>query len=138
MPVPLSELNFALEYVSFDSPIEDHFVYLNRKSGELYYDSYDSEDEIPEDIDDTEKYILVPTRQDLDLGKPLVLEFVSVYLPGQVNEVYEIFRRKGAYQRYKALLSNLGKLEDWYKYESEKQKEALINWCEENKIEVSL
>ena len=67
-----------------------------------------------------------------------MLKYVSEHLSEKVNEVYEIFSRKGAYQRYKALLASLGKLEDWYKYESERQKEALMVWCEENKIEVSI
>jgi len=138
MPVPISELDLALDYSSFDSLIGDHFVYLNRKSGQLLYDSDASEDEIPEDIDDSKKYLLIPTKQDLGLGKPLVLEFVSEYLPEHADEVHEIFSRKGAYQRYKGLLENLGKLEDWYKYESEKQKEALVNWGRENEIEVSV
>ena len=138
MPVPLSELDLALDYSSFDSLVGDHYVYLNRMTGQLYYDSDASEDEIPEDVDDSKKYLLIPTKQDLGLGKPLVLEFVSEYLPEHVNEVHAIFSRKGAYQRYKALLCTLEKLEDWYQYEAEKQKEALINWCEENDIEVSI
>ena len=138
MPVTLSDLDLALDYSSFESLIGDHLVYLDRKSGELYYDSDASEDEIPEDIDDSKKYLLIPTKQDLSLGKPLVLEFASEYLPEQADEVRNIFSRKGAYQRYKALLVNLDKLEDWYKYEAEKQKEALVQWCEENEIEVSI
>jgi len=138
MAVPLSELDLALDYSSFDSLIGDHFVYLNRKSGELYYDSDASEDEIPEDIDDGKKYLLIPTKQDLGLGKPLVLRFTVEYIPDQIDRVSDIFTRKGAYQRFKTLLIDVGKLEDWHKYESDKQKEALIQWCEVNEIEVSI
>ena len=134
----LSELDLALEFSSHGSLVGDQFVYLKKESGQLYYDSDASEDEIPDDIDDSKKYLQIPTKQDLGLGKPLVLKYVSEHLPEKLNEVHEIFSRKGAYQRYKALLANLGKLEDWYKYESESQKEALIDWCEENEIEVSI
>ena len=73
-----------------------------------------------------------------DRGKPLVLEFASEYIPEQIDRVSEIFSRKGAYQHFKALLTDIGKLEDWYKYESDKQKEALIQWCKENEIDVSI
>lgn len=138
MAVSLSDLELALDLASFDSLVGDYFVYVDRKSGQLYYDNDGSEDEIPEDIDDEKKYLLIPEKQDLDLGKRLVLNFASEYLPAQFDEVYAIFNRKGAYQRYKALLTDLGKLEDWYKYETEKTKEALVQWCKENDIEVSL
>ena len=50
--------------------------------------------------------------------------------------MYSIFRRKGAYSRYKDFLESKGVLENWYEYENERQKVALKEWCKENNIEV--
>ncbi len=95
-------------------------------------------DEIPEDIDDLDKYITIPHKNDLELGKALVIEFTSEYLPEELERVYSIFRRKGAYSRYKDLLENKGALEDWYKFENERRKVALEEWCQENNIEIKV
>jgi hypothetical protein len=76
------------------------------KTGEIFYISelFGSEDELPEDIEDPDKYISIPHKNDLGLGKALVIEFTSQYLPGEIDRVYSIFSRKGAYSRYKELL----------------------------------
>lgn len=93
-------------------------------------------DELPEDIDDPDKYITIPHKNELDLGKALVIKFTSEYLPEELDRVYLIFRRKGAYSRYKDLLERKGVLENWYEYENKRQNEALKEWCRENNIEI--
>jgi hypothetical protein len=62
------------------------------------------------DIDD-EKYIAIPDKIELDLGKPLVLGFAREFLPDDYGEVCQIFSRSGAYRRYKDLLMRRGALE---------------------------
>jgi hypothetical protein len=106
------------------------------KTGEIFYISelFGSEDELPEDIEDPDKYISIPHKNDLGLGKALVIEFTSQYLPGEIDRVYSIFSRKGAYSRYKELLEKKGLLDKWYKFEDERQKAALNKWCRENEI----
>ena len=51
-------------------------AYLDQQSGKIYWHSEfgDNDEELPDDIDD-EKYILIPDKIELDLGKPLVLDF---------------------------------------------------------------
>ena len=93
-------------------------------------------DELPEDIDDPDKYIDIPHKTDLDLGKALVMEFTSKYLPDELDNVYSIFRRKGAYSRFKDFLDRKGVLEDWYQYENERQKGALREWCRRNNLDI--
>ena len=61
-------------------------------------------DELPDDIDDNEHYIVIPDKRDLGLGKPLVLEFAREFLPGDFDEVRYIFSRRGAYAKFRALL----------------------------------
>lgn len=112
-------------------------AYLCRETGQIFYTSeMGDSDDLPEDIDDVEKYIAIPHKNDLDLGKALVFEFVSEYLPEELERVYSIFRRKGAYSRFKDLLASKGALEDWYKFEDQRQKDALKRWCRDNGIEI--
>ncbi|MFC1532038.1 UPF0158 family protein [Thermodesulfobacteriota bacterium] len=64
------------------------------------------------------------------------MEFTSEYLPEELDKVYSIFHRKGAYSRYKDLLESKGMLEDWYRFENERRNLALKEWCRENNIEI--
>jgi hypothetical protein len=94
-------------------------------------------DELPEDIDDDEKYAQIPDKRELDLGKPLVFDFVGQFLLDDFDEVQRIFSRKGAYARFKDLLVRRGTLNQWYGFESKAEESALRRWCDLNSIEVS-
>jgi hypothetical protein len=94
-------------------------------------------DELPDDIDDEEKYVQIPDKRELDLGKPLVFDFVGQFLPDDFDEVRRIFSRKGAYARFKDLLVRRGALDQWYGFESNAEESALRTWCDRNSIEVS-
>jgi hypothetical protein len=100
----------------------------------LYFRHSALGDDLPEDIEDSDKYISIPHKNDLDLGKALVIEFTSQYLPEEIGRVYSIFNRKGAYSRFKELLEKKGFLDKWYKFEDGRQKAALKEWCRKNKI----
>src|SRR5262244_2408870 len=104
MPVSFSDLLLGFEFVNSGGMGENE-AYLDRQSGKIYWHSEfgDNDEELPDDIDDT-KYILIPDKRELDLGKPLVLDFARELLPDDYNEVRHIFSRRGAYRRYKDLL----------------------------------
>jgi len=136
MAISFDDIENAFFFVSMDQMFM-HSAYLCKETGEIFYTSeMGDSDELPEDIDDPEKYVTIPHKNELDLGKALVIEFTSEYLPEELDRVYAIFRRKGAYSRYKDLLERKGALEDWYKFENERQKAALKEWCRENNIKV--
>jgi hypothetical protein len=137
MPTSFAELQDAFEFVSFGAPRENE-AYLDRQSGKIYCHSEygDFDEELPDDIDDA-KYIAIPDKRELDLGKPLVLDFVSQFLPEDYDEVRRIFSRKGAYGRYKALLERRGALDRWYDFSNKAEEAALREWCAENGIELS-
>ena len=103
MAVSFSDLQLAFEFVS--SGRGENEAYLDRQSGKIYWHSEfgDNDEELPEDIDD-EKYISIPDKRELDLGKPLVLDFAREFLPVDYDEVRHLFSRRGAYRRYKDLL----------------------------------
>jgi phosphinothricin acetyltransferase len=97
----------------------------------------DEEEELPQDLETSDRYIAVPHKNDLDLGRRLVTRFVRQAMPQQVAQVENIFSRRGAYARFKDLLDAKGQLENWYRFEATAQDEALRAWCAENDIELS-
>src|SRR5258708_28568690 len=108
MPVSFTELLDAFEFVSFDG-ISEHQASLCIATGKIYWHAEfgdeDQFDELPDDIEDGEKYIAIPHKRDLDLGKPLVLDFVRECLPDDFDEVRYIFSKRGADANFKALLA---------------------------------
>ena len=136
MTVSFDDIENAFFFVSMDQQFM-HNAYLCKESGEIFYTSeMGDSDELPEDIDDPDKYITIPHKNDLDLGKSLVIEFTSKYLSEELDRVYSIFRRKGAYSRYKDFLLQKGFLDEWYEYENERQDKILKEWCRSNNIEI--
>lgn len=135
MAIRFDEIENAFMFVSMGQP-DMHNAYLCKETGQIFYTSeLGDSDELPEDIDDP-KYISIPHKNDLDLGKDLVIEFVSEFIPEELDRVYSFFRRKGAYSRYKNFLFDKGLLEKWYQFENEREEAALKEWCAENGIEI--
>ena len=58
MAVTFKDIEYAFDFVNFGQPGE-HEAYLNIHTGETYWYSEfgDNEEELPEDIDDENKYI---------------------------------------------------------------------------------
>jgi len=136
MAISFSDIEDAFFFVSMD-PQFMHSAFLCKETGEIFYQSeMDDSDEFFEEMDDPDKYIPIPHKNELDLGRELVFEFTSTYLPEAFDRVYSIFRRKGAYAKYKALLESKGALQDWYDFENNRQTAALKKWCRENDIEI--
>ncbi len=136
-PVILSDLVLAFDFVSSSAPFE-RSAYICRDSGEIFWESdlIGDGEELPEDLGDPEHYIKIPHKNDLDLGKKLVLRFVSSEFPDSYDEVERIFRRKGAYSQYKTFLESRGLLEKWYKFEEAETDAALRQWAKDEELEL--
>jgi len=137
MTVHYREISDALEFVSSGQMCE-HEAFLNRETGEIYWHSEICGDfeALPEDIDEDEKYISIPHKNELDLGRKLVFKFTYQFLPDEAEKIEGIFRKRGAYSRFKDLLEWKGVLDKWYEFESQAQERALRQWCDENTIKV--
>src|ERR1700730_10815267 len=109
MPVSFSDLQLAFEFVS-SGGIGENEAYLDRQSGKIYWHSGfgDNDEELPDDVDD-EKYIAIPDKKELDLGKPLVLDFAREFLPDDYDEFRHIFSRRRAYQPIEGFASAAGR-----------------------------
>ena len=135
--VKLSELLDAYEWVSGLGPFENS-AYLNRTTGKIYIDSdqIEVDEELPEDYEDGTKYVPVPHKNDLDLGKNLAIQFADDFLLQESEKVREFFRKRGAYARFKNLLERRRMLEQWYKYEAEAVESALREWAQDKDIQI--
>jgi len=133
--VHLDELLAAYDWVSgSEATVLSCEAYVSRVTGEIHWIGEGIDEEPPEDIDDGSLYIAVPQKSDFDLGRSLVLRFVEEHIPDSIESVYEFFRRRGAYAKFKSLLDRVGQLDAWYQYEQAATEEALRNWCEENDL----
>ena len=134
MAIKFSDIEHAFFYVS-SAPMTAKTAILCKETGEIFFASdYDDENHIPEEIYFREDCIEIPHRNDLDLGRNLVFEFVEQYMPEDFERVREILRRKGAYGKYKDLLEDRNILQKWYDFENARQTETLREWCEDNEI----
>lgn len=138
MLVSFRDLQEAFEFVGAASAGE-HQAFLCKQLGKIYCHSElaDDLDPLPDDVDDPEKFLPIPDKRDLDLGKPLALDFARQFLPGDFDEVRQFFSRRGAYARFKDLLARRGALNQWYDFEARAEETALRLWCEAHSIELS-
>ena len=114
MKVNIDDIQMGVEFVS--SGYGDDEAYLDIKSGEIYFVG-DAVDEIPpSDLYENDKYVHLPSKADLDLGKRLAINFIATALPDKLDETYSIFGHKGAYSKFKFMLASAEKLESWYAY----------------------
>ena len=134
MAILFDDIENAFLFVSMDQKFM-HNAYLCKETGQIFYTSemYDGDD-LPDDIDDPDQYISIPHKNELDLGSALVFEFAGKYLPDDLEKIASIFRASGAYSRYKDLLERKGLLDEWYKFEDERETTALKQWGSENGI----
>lgn len=128
--VDLTELQGAVEWVSDD--VADSEAFICRETGKIYWISDDGglePQELPDNVEDRKRYAPVPDKYELDIGVRLVYDFTKIHLPDRYDEIRSIFRRRGAYGRFKALLVERNLLDRWYAYSEELTLTALEEWC---------
>lgn len=113
-------------------------AYLDVETGKIFYQSLMMDiDELRGKKIDRSRLVAIPYKNDLGLGRSLAVEFVDVNLPDAYHLVRDMFRKKGAYRRFKGFLEAKGMLEAWYRFENEREEKTLRAWCEENRIPLS-
>lgn len=130
------DLTLAFDFVSSGAPFE-HRAFISLDTGRVYWVSELSpieEEEIPDDLETSDRYLEIPHKNDLNLGRRLVFRFVEERLPHRYGRVEEIFRHRGAYRRLKDLLTEDGRLDEWYAFEEDATEQALKEWCRENDV----
>jgi hypothetical protein len=136
--VNASEFRDAFEFVS-SSALSENTAHISLDTGKIYWRSelldLETEDS-PRDLEDSDRYLEVPHKNKLDLGRPLAMSFIEQELPEEVGTVAAFFQRRGAYARFKDLLQTEGLLTQWYEFENRAVEEALFAWCRENEIQL--
>jgi hypothetical protein len=140
MPVSFNDILVAFESTNMGSVGESQ-AYLCRQSGKIYFHSDRLEleelnDELPDDIEDEEKYLQLPDKYELDLGKSLVLAFTREFLLDDFDEVRRIFNKRGAYANFKGLLARRRAIEQWHRFQDKATEQALREWCELHEIKL--
>lgn len=139
--VKADDLVDAMQWAS-ETFAGDNEAYVCRQTGKIYLVPADldmldeTEDSLPDDLHDNSKYLAVPGKYDLDLGNQLVYDFTNEFLPAHYDHVRDLFRRKGAYSRFKEFLQGEGLLEKWHDYSDKREVGALTDWAESNGLEV--
>ncbi|MGA7179492.1 MAG: UPF0158 family protein [Thiobacillaceae bacterium] len=135
--VRLSELLDAFEFVSFGGDI-DHGAYIDLDTEEIYYVSSENamEEEVSGDLESSDRYIAVPHKNDLNLGRDLALSFADEELPSDYDTIAGFFRKRGAYARFKDFLACHNLLERWYAFEAREKEKALRAWCQDHDIAI--
>lgn len=134
----LMDIECAFGFVN-SSEFLDNSAVLNLKTGEIYYLGDAIDEDLPEDFDEEDDSLLwIPDKYDLDLGSELVMDFAREYSPENFDKIQGIFSRRGAYRNFKDLLSKKRLLDKWYSFEEEKTRQALMEWCRNNNIEVEI
>ena len=107
--VKYDDLEDACSFVSAAGSM-DAAAYLCRESGKVYFESdeFDDSPELPENIGDIRKFVTIPDKFELGLGQRLVFRFIREILPEHYDHVSGLFRRRGAYARFKDYLFGLG------------------------------
>jgi hypothetical protein len=131
------DIELAFAFVNSDAPMMHH-AYISLDTGQIYWVSElnPTEQELPDDFETSDRYIALPHKNALGLGRNLALSFAEDELPNRYREVAAIFHRKGAYHRFKNLLESVGLLEKWYKFEEAALDRALQDWCAENDVQI--
>ena len=90
--VKYDDLSTAFDFVSFAGPME-HRAYISLDTGAIYWISEANpieEDELPADLETSDRYLAVPHKNDLDLGTNLALRFVEERLPDRYADVQSL------------------------------------------------
>ena len=112
--VKRDDLSLAFDYVSSDAPLV-HEAYICLETGRIFWISElspNEDEEVPDDLGTADRYLAVPHKSDLDLGKRLALRFAAQELSQRSYEwTEEFFRHRGAYARFKQMLESEHALE---------------------------
>jgi hypothetical protein len=139
--VSFGDIVEAFEFANTNSDMGEFRAFVCKQTGKIYYqtdflDAEELNDELPDDIDDEVKYVALPDKRKLGLGKPLALDFDREFLPDDFDEVRDFFSKRGAYPKFEALLARRRAIDRWYAFRAKATEQALHDWCVLNSLEV--
>jgi len=134
--IALADLVAALDWAGHAG--SDRMAFVCRSTGRIvrtsdsdFDDSGASLGDVPADLDDPQRYAILPSYRDLQLGKRLAVRFAQAHAPQVIEEVHACFATAGARERFDALMDETGQREAWRAHETVAMEAALRAWAEE-------
>mgnify|MGYP006295809395 CR=1 FL=1 len=136
MSISPTDLDLTFDWVHFASS-HGNAAWINRKTGAtfLYSEYGDNEDPEPDDLQ-SDDWIAIPDKNQLDLGTRLVFRFAESLTDSQQEHIAAIFRSRGAYRRFKDYLREIDQIDNWHQYENRAEQEARLAWALANQIPI--
>jgi len=128
---------------AFDNCQIGYEYYLDTKTGELllvsdeFMDTNETE-EIYERLDsEPERYLSIPTESSREGYQDMVAFTESLEDENLKEKLWIALDGRGAFRRFKdVLLSHPEKREEWFKFQDERLEKRIMEWLEENEIEL--
>ena len=140
-PIALDDVFAALDWAGEAG--SDRMAFICRESGRIlrttdrdFDESGTSTGDLPDNLDDPQRYAIVPSHRDLQLGKRLAVRFAQAHAPAVIEDVHTCFASAGARERFDALMEGAGQLAAWRRHESDAVETALRSWAEDEGLVV--
>lgn len=135
MKVKLQDVIDGIDMVS-----EDSTCYLDRETGEVLFISEIADNDYDDDIlelleEGSDRFIEFPSQWDRNDYQTMVDFIESLRQRKEQNLLAISINGSGAFRRFKYTASELGLLDDWYRFLNNAHRELAIEWCEDNEIE---
>lgn len=122
---------------SHKSGRDDRYAVIDKRSGRLYLITGDFEDshEFPEDYYSSDYYLVIPDRDELHVGKQLILSFASNFLSEKIHsEIEKFYYSPHPFEKFRDILTREGLTDRWLSFELSEELRALKDWCLKNNI----
>lgn len=135
MKVKLQDVIDGIDMVS-----EDSTCYLDRETGEVLFISEIADNDYDDDIlelleEGSDRFIEFPSQWDRNDYQTMVDFIESLPQRKEQNLLAISINGSGAFRRFKYTASELGLLDDWYRFLNNAHRELAIEWCKDNEIE---
>lgn len=135
MKVKLQDVIDGIDMVS-----EDSTCYLDRETGEVLFISEIADNDYDDDIlelleEGSDRFIEFPSQWDRNDYQTMVDFIESLPQRKEQNLLAISINGSGAFRHFKYTASELGLLDDWYRFLNNAHRELAIEWCEDNEIE---
>ncbi len=135
-PLDRDDLHLAVEFVTGAGSYGVE-AYIDLRSGAILYGGSGAEEPLPKGIHNKKRYLRVPTRKELGLGRDDALAFTEQHTPQLMERAEYIFNAAGAFDRFKHLMREHGLLDAWYAYQDQRLWEELEAWAEMHDLRLS-
>jgi len=112
-------------------------AFIDLRSGAILCGGIDAEVPFPDDVYDEKRYLPVPAKKELGLGRDDALAFTEHHAPQLLSRAEYIFNAAGAFDRFKLLVREHGLLNAWYAYQDERLRQALAEWAGLNDLRLA-